>query len=236
MSPSPTHSWSEATVSGVGGPAPGAPVQSGIAISSTGWVTLDVTAQLISWLNGSPNNGLIITANPSSTSVFFDSKENVSTSHPATLEVVFSGTAGAPGLTGPPGAVGLPGSTGAGGPVGPTGDTGPIGADRTDRSSWPCGCYRPRGPHRTEWIYGCCRANRTCRSHRSHRTEGFNRTCGTDRSGWQYRPCGTNRSGRKYWLERCHRPHGTRRTHWPGFLQYRFRESHNAEQRRGNRR
>jgi Collagen triple helix repeat (20 copies) len=139
-------SWSEATVSGVGGPAPGTPVQSGVAISSTGWVTLDVTGQVVSWLNGSPNNGLIISANPASTTVFFDSKENVSTSHPATLEVVFSGAPGAPGLTGLPGASGLPGSTGSAGPVGPTGDTGPIGATGPTGPAGPAGATGPAGP------------------------------------------------------------------------------------------
>jgi len=133
-------SWAEASVSGVGGPSAGAAVASGVAIGSTGWVTVDVTAQLISWLNGSPNNGLILTANPSSTTVFLDSKESVSTSHAATLEVVFSGAAGPVGPAGPAGPAGATGVSGAAGPTGPVGDTGPQGP------AGPPGPSGPQGP------------------------------------------------------------------------------------------
>ncbi|HEV3199995.1 MAG TPA: DNRLRE domain-containing protein [Bryobacteraceae bacterium] len=134
--------WSEATVSGVGGPAAGAPVQSGVAINATGWITVDVTGQVVSWLNGSPNNGFIISANPAATTVFFDSKESVSTSHPASLEVVFSGSAGARGPQGQPGATGqagVTGAVGAGGPVGDTGATGATGANGATGSIGPTG-------------------------------------------------------------------------------------------------
>jgi hypothetical protein len=119
--------WAEATVTGVGGPSAGASVQSGIAINSPGWVTVDVTTQVASWLSGNPNNGLMLSANPASTEIFIDSKESISTSHPATLEVVFSGAAGAPGVPGAPGATGATGAAGLAGAAGPAGNTGAVG-------------------------------------------------------------------------------------------------------------
>jgi hypothetical protein len=137
--------WAEATVSGVGGPSAGAPVQSGIPINSPGWITVDVTAQVVSWLNGGPNNGLIITANPASTTIYFDSKENVATSHPPTLEVVFSGAVGATGPPGLPGAPGAPGATGLAGAQGPIGDTGLTGPQGPTGVAGPTGVTGPVG-------------------------------------------------------------------------------------------
>ena len=134
--------WAEATVSGVGGPSAGATVQSGIPIASTGWVTVDVTSQVAAWLSGSPNNGFIISANPASTEIYIDSKESITTSHPATLEVVFSGAAGAlglPGLPGATGSTGTPGAVGAPGPTGSTGAQGPSGVAGAVGVSGPTG-------------------------------------------------------------------------------------------------
>jgi hypothetical protein len=123
--------WTESSVSGTSGISAGAPVQAGIAVSAPqSYITLDVTNQVRSWLNGAPNNGFFLAAN-GGTSVFLDSKESTSTSHPATLEVVFSGapgSAGAVGPTGPTGPTGITGSTGPTGPTGPTGAVGPTGA------------------------------------------------------------------------------------------------------------
>lgn len=123
--------WTESSVSGASGIAAGAPVQAGIPITSPQtYITLDVTNQVRSWLNGAPNTGFFLAAN-GATTVFLDSKESTSTSHPATLEVVFSGApglTGAVGPTGPTGAPGTPGVTGATGPTGPTGPVGPTGA------------------------------------------------------------------------------------------------------------
>jgi hypothetical protein len=154
-------SWSESTVSGVGGPGPGTLVAAGVPISATGYVTVDVTGQVIAWLTGSPNNGLILVANPASTNVVLDSKENASTSHPASLEVVFTGPAGTPGAagaagatgpSGPSGAPGLAGAAGAGGASGPAGATGPSGAPGAvglagaQGPSGPQGDTGPTGP------------------------------------------------------------------------------------------
>jgi hypothetical protein len=72
---------------------------------------------------------IIITPN-GSVSVSFDSKENTSTSHPAVLSVVLSGSGagGAAGPTGPTGAKGATGATGAG-------VAGATGATRATSSS-----------------------------------------------------------------------------------------------------
>jgi hypothetical protein len=122
--------WSEGTVNGVTAPvpAPGIPLQTGIAVSTADlFIAVDATSQVIAWLNGSPNNGLIITGE-GSTSVVLDSKENQSTSHPATLEIALIGPAGLPGATGLAGPTGAAGTTGPAGPTGPTGSPGPAGA------------------------------------------------------------------------------------------------------------
>jgi hypothetical protein len=122
--------WTEGTANGVTAPvpAPGTPVQTGIGVSTPDlFIKVDATSQVIAWLNGSPNNGLIITGE-GSTSVVLDSKENQSTSHPATLEISLIGPAGSPGATGPAGPTGAAGTTGPAGSTGPTGSPGPAGA------------------------------------------------------------------------------------------------------------
>jgi hypothetical protein len=155
-------SWAESTVTGVGGPSPGSPVQTGINVlgASNVEIPVDLTAEVVSWLNGSPNNGLLI--NPSSsatnTTIFLDSKENVATSHPAWLEIIFkgptgatgpTGTAGAAGPTGPAGPAGVTGptgSTGAAGTPGPTGSKGPTGSTGPAGATGAAGAAGPQGP------------------------------------------------------------------------------------------
>lgn len=104
--------WSENTVNGSTQPVPGAgnPVQTGIPVTLANvFIDVDVTAQVKAWLNGSPNDGFIITGT-GSTSIVLDSKENASTSHPAELQIV---------LLGPTGPTGSTGATGATGPTDP---------------------------------------------------------------------------------------------------------------------
>ena len=98
-----TASWTESTVNGLAGaPAPGAFVAGPIGVSVAGtYISIPVTAQVQAWLNGAPNNGFIVTATPSTTSLFFDTKESTSTSHPAVLEIDLSGQPGAIGAPGP---------------------------------------------------------------------------------------------------------------------------------------
>jgi hypothetical protein len=107
-----------------------------------GFLAIDVTPAVQNWLNGTPNDGLIITSNGAS--IIMDSKESTTTSHSATLMVSLqtqgatgltgatgpvgpSGAAGAVGATGPSGAIGAIGATGATGAAGPKGDTGAVG-------------------------------------------------------------------------------------------------------------
>jgi hypothetical protein len=110
---------------------------------------VNVTGQVQAWLGGNPNNGFLIQANPSPTSVFFDSKENTATSHQAVLEIDLTSPAGATGAQGPTGASGSTGATGATGGVGAAGATGPSGAAGTQGAAGaagPVGALGPSGP------------------------------------------------------------------------------------------
>lgn len=133
--------WAEASVTGNSGVGVGS-VLATAAVSKAGYVTFDVTTQVAAWLSGSPNNGLTLTADTGTPalSLIVDSKENPATSHPAVLEVVFGGTAGAMGPQGAPGAAGAAGTPGAAGVAGPAGATGPSGP------SGPAGALGVAGP------------------------------------------------------------------------------------------
>jgi hypothetical protein len=143
-----TASWSESTVNGLsGGPLPGPLVAGPIGVSiASAYVAIPVTSQVQAWLNSAPNNGFLIQANPSTTSVLFDSKENTSTSHPAVLEVVLTAPAGATGAAGAPGPAGATGAAGTTGPVGPQGDTGATGAAGNAGAAGATGPQGPSGP------------------------------------------------------------------------------------------
>jgi hypothetical protein len=143
-----TSSWAESTVNGgAGAPGIGAFVAGPINVSVAGsYISIPVTAQVQAWLNGAPNNGLILTANPTSTSVFFDTKESTTTSHPAVLEIDLFGQTGAVGAQGAPGPPGPPGPTGPTGAVGPQGDPGPQGAPGITGPTGSTGLTGPTGP------------------------------------------------------------------------------------------
>jgi len=151
--------WSELTVNGVNGPAPGAQVAFNVAVTQPGsWISIPVTGQVKSWLGGQLNYGFIVTASPAATFVSFDSKENTSTHHPAELEIDLVGAAGATGVTGPagvngptgpPGPIGPAGVTGAGGAggvMGPAGPSGPAGATGASGVAGVTGVTGPTGP------------------------------------------------------------------------------------------
>jgi len=131
--------WSEATVTGTTGVGPGSLIQSGVAVSGPGYITLDVTAQTQLWVNGNTNTGFVLVAN-GGTAFAIDSKENVATSHPAVLEIILPGPAGVTGPAGAPGATGVTGTTGPAGATGATGAPGAIGAQG------PQGPVGPSGP------------------------------------------------------------------------------------------
>jgi hypothetical protein len=115
-----TASWTESTVTGLSGVGIGQLVAGPINVAVAGsYLSIPITAQVQAWLTGAPNNGLIVTATPSTTSLFFDSKESTSTSQPAALEIVLTPPAGPNGATGPAGAQGATAPAGAAGLTGP---------------------------------------------------------------------------------------------------------------------
>jgi hypothetical protein len=91
------------------------------------FIAADATSAVQGWITTpASNNGFMIQAN-SGTSVQFDSKENTSTSHPATLTIVLVGN-GPTGMTGTTGTSGANGSNGATGATGASGPAGVIGS------------------------------------------------------------------------------------------------------------
>src|ERR1700733_8737708 len=116
--------WGELTVTGNSGISPGIAVNTSVMTNTADtFIALDATAAVQSWITTpSSNNGFMIQAN-TGTSVQFDSKENTSTSHPATLTIVLVSN-GPTGATGSSGTNGLSGATGATGPTGVAGPTG----------------------------------------------------------------------------------------------------------------
>ncbi|HEY5908556.1 MAG TPA: DNRLRE domain-containing protein, partial [Vicinamibacteria bacterium] len=101
------------------------------------WVSVDVTALVQEWLDGTlPNNGIALQGVAPFAAVI-DSKENVTSSHPMELEVALTsqGPEGQQGPPGPPGATGGQGPQGDAGPQGATGATGPQGPPGTGLSS-----------------------------------------------------------------------------------------------------
>jgi hypothetical protein len=140
--------WTENTVNGVTNPVPGpgATVQSGIPITTINqYIEIDVTSQVVAWLNGAPNDGFIITAQ-NNASLVLDAKENQATSHPAALVILFSGAAGPSGATGATGPTGATGSTGPVGPTGATGAPGPTGATGANGITGATGVTGTSGP------------------------------------------------------------------------------------------
>jgi hypothetical protein len=134
--------WTESAVNGTDAPSIGMTVASPVPVTTaSSYITVDATALVKAWLNGTiTNSGIILTVDPGSpeTSVFFDSKESSSTSHPAVLQVTLTAT-GAQGPAGPQGPQGAKGSTGpagAQGATGPQGPTGPSGVSLYQRSTF----------------------------------------------------------------------------------------------------
>jgi hypothetical protein len=149
--------WAESTVTGTGGaPTTGNLVAGGVSASVAGsYLVIPVTAQVKAWISGDPNYGFLLQANPTATSVFFDSKESTSASHPAVLEIELiggqgpqgaAGPAGPTGPQGPTGPLGVTGSAGAAGAAGPAGTTpGAVGATGPTGLAGPTGATGPTG-------------------------------------------------------------------------------------------
>ena len=127
--------WNEKTVTANAAPASGILVNAGVQIDAARkgqYLTIDITGAVADWLNGMPNNGLVLVAGPGMNATF-DSKENSQTSHDPQLILTWNRSAGAQGPQGPAGPQGpqgekgLAGDPGAQGPKGDKGDKGEIG-------------------------------------------------------------------------------------------------------------
>jgi hypothetical protein len=146
--------WSEGAVNGMNAPVPGMVVASQLAVTgASNYITLDATALVKAWLDGTiTNSGILIVADASApeTSVLFDSKESSTTSHPAVLQVMLAGVSGPAGAMGPAGPTGPPGPVGA---VGQAGPSGPAGTPGTVGPVGPTGATGPQGPAGTSATY-----------------------------------------------------------------------------------
>lgn len=151
-----TGSWSEGAITWNNAPALGTKLFSAVPITKPGFLSLDLTSTVQSWLNGTlGNNGIaLVPTSGSSISVSFDSKENILTSHVAQLPLVLvsagpqgaQGPQGPQGPTGPAGPTGQAGATGAPGPMGQQGIQGPIGVTGMTGATGPIGPQGPQGP------------------------------------------------------------------------------------------
>jgi hypothetical protein len=139
--------WSEGSVNGTGGLGAGTLIQSAIPVTVAGvYVTIDVTAQVKLWLNGAANTGFFLAADPAGSEIYLDSKENVATSHAASIDILLTGSSGVSGPTGPTGLVGATGHTGPSGSAGSVGSTGPTGVPGPTGATGPTGAPGPSGP------------------------------------------------------------------------------------------
>jgi len=123
----------------------GAPKLTDLPVTSVNnFISVDVTAWVKAWLNGTlANEGIEIeaSATTSTLNLAFDSKESNQTSHEPRLEISLSrvgaiGPIGPMGPIGPPGIAGPAGTNGAPGPAGPGGSTGPQGIAGNDGTKW----------------------------------------------------------------------------------------------------
>src|SRR3984957_18409635 len=140
--------WTELTVNGNSGISPGIAVNTSVMTNTADtFIATDATAAVKGWITSpGANNGFMIQGN-ATTSVQFDSKENTSTSHPATLTIVLvsNGPTGATGSSGTSGVNGATGATGATGPSGVAGSTGPTGVSGPTGVAGPTGVSGPTG-------------------------------------------------------------------------------------------
>lgn len=132
--------WTEPAVTDATKPLTGSTIATSDAISAgNSYVRLDITGQVKSWI-AAPFSayGVALRSSASTPAVALslDSKENVATSHPPYIEIVFQGSAG------PKGDAGAQGIQGLRGPTGPQGLTGPQGST---------GAQGPAGPVGLQW-------------------------------------------------------------------------------------
>jgi len=94
-----SSSWTESTITANNSPTLGSAIASAVPVTKEDknqYVLVDVTAAAVEWLNGTANDGIALV--PDGTVSFaLNSKETTTTSHPAELDIVLTGPAGAPG-------------------------------------------------------------------------------------------------------------------------------------------
>jgi hypothetical protein len=143
-------SWSASTINYNNAPSLGGKILSAVPVTSTGYISLNVTSTVQAWLNGTlANNGIaLVPTSGSSILASIDSINNILTSHPAQLNLVLAsaGAQGPPGPAGPAGAAGANGATGAQGPQGPAGAAGATGAVGPQGPAGPQGSPGATGP------------------------------------------------------------------------------------------
>ncbi len=161
--------WTEAAITSNAQPLLGNAVGALRASTGSQFIWIDVTSSVKKWLTTPAGNQGFALAGVGATVVFLDSKESVTTSHPAELQIVplpggaqgpagpagVAGPAGATGAQGPigvtgaagaKGSTGLTGATGPAGPIGLTGGTGPAGPTGLTGSVGPAGPIGLTGP------------------------------------------------------------------------------------------
>ena len=136
-----TRAWTENTTLSTA-PTAGLPLATSAPISKGNtYFAVDVTNLVLNWVDvPASNNGLALDP-VGQTSLTFDSKEAIQTSHPAYIEIALKGPAGAVGHTGAIGSQGLqgvPGNPGSNGLNGAPGVNGLNGA-KGDTGAFPSG-------------------------------------------------------------------------------------------------
>jgi hypothetical protein len=116
------------------------------ADSANNFVQIDVTKIVRFWADKTfVNTGFAIAPHDTLVSVFFDSKESVSTSQPAHLDITLTGAVGPQGPQGPQGIPGLLGPQGSRGLQGVRGQEGQRGLPGQDGAQGPRGLTGQRG-------------------------------------------------------------------------------------------
>ncbi len=137
--------WVETTVNGTNAPTEGTLSPQTIVVQSGAYAGIDVTSFVQDWIASPSSNYGVAIHGVGSTMVYFDSKENTTTSHPAWIDIAVGG---------PQGPQGVQGAQGADGPAGATGPTGPEGVKGTDGAPGATGATGPKGADGTPGAMG----------------------------------------------------------------------------------
>jgi hypothetical protein len=174
--------WAELTVTGNSGISAGSAVATSVPVATAeSFIGVDATAAVQGWITASSsNNGFMIVAN-GTTSVQFDSKENTSTSHPATLTIVLASN-GPTGATGSSGTNGVNGTTGATGPAGVAGSTGATGSNGATGATGTNGSNGATGATGTNGNNGATGATGAAGTNGSNGATGATGAAGTNGS------------------------------------------------------